>query len=50
VEVTWEHLWKAEVFQDTMSVTEFLNPMHEEVTDSAEDLVVQVWFSLSCQY
>jgi len=42
VEVALEYLRKAEVIQDMMSVTEFLNPMQEEVTDSAEDLEVQV--------
>jgi hypothetical protein len=40
--VELEYLKRMEVIQDMMSITEFLNPMQVEVTDSPEDFKVQV--------
>jgi len=42
VDIALEDLRRAEVIQNMMSVTKCLNLMHEEVTDSAEDLEVHV--------
>jgi len=40
VEVALEYIERVEVIQNMLSITEFLNTMQEEVTDSAEHLEV----------
>ena len=41
VEIAMGYLQQAEVVQEMMSVSEFLNPSHEVVVDPAEDIEVQ---------
>ena len=48
VEIAMGYLQQAEVVQEMMSVSEFLNPLQEVVVDPAEDIEVQSQYS--CYY